>query len=1228
MKLQTKSSEMERVARNAIAEQRSQIEAYHNELNQKNQFLRRLEDECSTLRIDAGQYKSKLESMSSELAELHGAMASLHGEMSALQRELEDSQKQASASRSLISTLKKTYEESSAEAGRLRREKDDNDKVRVALEQQLAETSASLKAITVESKGRIDTLVAEREALQASNSKKDLKLKQHTATNQELNAALGKVHHDMMTIKQDGAAKEEAMLAQQASLEKELGRLKDALGSAEEMNARHTRMLGEAQLENGNCLAELSTGRAKIESLSAEVRKLSKRLERVENEKSDLLIEISNKAQVNKELQSSLDALQEKCVLTAEQVEEEKRKVRDMDSVNQSKDYEIRQLQNQLSSLGDKIIGLERQLNEEVQLKENAVESSRVQQKENANRVVEMTQKLSKQTSDLASCTSELTLVTKKLEELSRSLQSVERERDDLVGRSTVMSTRLQELEDQYEEAQSKLDASEAELEEIKQNAKIAAEKYAASLHELQCEHELSLAAAHQAHHKHTEELEEANIQSKKQSESNLEKSLSRARETFQRQLEEIQAARQKEVSDARSRVTTLGAAMEGLQKELREESAKNAALSSEIEVLRELAESGGGEAEERLARSERERAADKHRLESLASDLKDQLSATNESNIQLQQQLAASKQETANERDFRSKAQLNLKRGEEKLRALEGSSESLRGEVAMLKKQVKEMERKFNTQLAAKDEEIQRVTRRNEVLSEAVTRMTQMGGTPVQTQGLGAGSYAFPSKGGDDISSSYAISYDQHQLDLERQDHSTSASRYNPSSSSAYSVPHDESDYSVLPAPSVAAPPLEPLSQTRYTIAPSSASRGLAHSASQHNSAKPTLRSNSATVRTPTSVSGEHQENSRERYRPSHHRSQPSRDSNENEDYAFPLQPATAHAPHIASMGAPVDNVSASLLRVQRAIESRRSNSTPRGGGSSRISSAPSSSFSQLDGDSTPARRGDGKSGARPQPPAHEAHSDKAARQPVINAEYDSSYAESVGAVYQREIFSPSRGKVTGSVVRNPPSPLHQNQRTHMNLEIDERPVPAEAMFSPAPSSTSKRKSTAIPSLESDMSGARALSSRHDLIDDGSATNRSVTSTNSKESTGSGSFASRIRDEVDQGKDSLLPYSPQKHIKPSSTPSQEGGGGGRQRADSAPRSSKRDGHSNGTGSSTRIGVGASVIGDVTPVRVKGETGRQSGKSASSVKKLDSGRVSHGDSNDRHTPPRKKTAKS
>lgn len=1107
--IQSRNAESENRTNIVITEQANQLQMYKAEMTQKNQTLRKLEDECSRLRIDGSQHESKIEAMNSEMTELHGAMASLHGEMSVLQRELDDAQMVASASSKSLESLQKTFSENFAELEALRKDKQESDREFAKLEQHLADTTATLKSLSYENKTRIEGLVAERENLQSTLLKKEVKLKQATATNQELNSHLGKLHADVMGIKQEYVRLEEESARRVELSAEETGKLREALQHAEELNTRTTKQMIEAREENASLAAELTAQKAKFENMASDSRKLMKRIDRVETEKQDILIELSNKAQVSKELQSSLDALQEKYAQAMEKVEKERHQYKELETNYRSKESEIRHLQNQMADKDEKNVALERQLNEEIKLKEHAIESNRTQQKESANRIVESSQKNSKLAGDLTSAQEEISTLRTKLEEALNRVRTCEMERDELKAKSAVANKRLQELEDTIEENHARLDASDAEIEELKAAVKSQTERSSAEKAELKEVHQRALQALKTSHQAAIEDMEAAASTMKKHSEVNLEKALAKAREGFQRQLEEIQAARQRENSDARNRLSTLGNAMEGLQKELREESSKNSSLTEEMAVLRELVENGGGEAEERLARVEKERAKEKQRLESSLSDTKEQLNGANEAIVQLQHQVSSLKEELSAERELKTSTQQALKKAKEKLRLSESSSESAVNEASSLKKQIKDVERRYASQIASKEEEIQRVSRRNEVLSEAVSRLTHMnsaGGTPSAN---GEASYGFVNRGGG----VYAMSYDQHQQTLESS-HARGGSDYHDSQrlSPIQGGPNSytgrgglDDDSSVYNAPNITAPPPEPSLRSH-------ASTG-------------TLRSASATVRTPTRAdSAAARANSAHNLKSTYSQQPGGRNQQGNMDsYMSPRHAMSPRATPGSPLGRPVDDVSSSLLRVQKALESRRSNSTPRGG------LRASASTSDVGGRSPRASMGESQRRDRSSPAGTRnggAFTNSEANRP-IRAEYDAAYAQSAQLVQQDELFSPSRKRDNTS---RPMSPTIAN-RPPPNIEFDYGPDFSQHT---GPLSSKSR----VPQLDIGKGGKStpkgkvsksvAESEEQDAFDvDSSArcedglgglSNRSGESTSSRDS--AGSYSRKIRDAVELGRD------------------------------------------------------------------------------------------------------------
>ena len=1068
-----------------IAEQKDQLQMYKTELAQKNQSLRRLEDDCSRLRVGAGQHESKVDAMASEITELHGAVASLHGELSALQRELEDAQRDAKTAQQSLNSLQKTSSSNLEELEELRRDKEQSERDFAKLEQRLADTTAKLNSLSYETTSRIEGLVAERESLQTALLKKEVKLKQQVTTNQELNTHLGKVHADAMGIKEEYSKLEEGSTKRVNFLSEELVKLRNNLQTSEELNARLTSQLASAKKESSQLLQELKSQESQIESMTADSRKLVKRVDRVETEKADILMELSHRSTVTKELQNALDGLQEKYTSATERCEKEKYLYRELETNFRNKEAEIRQLQIQLADRDERTVALERQLHEETTLKENAIEANRAQQKDSANRIVECTQKNSKISGELNNVQEELFLLKGKAEEMGCRLRNCEVERDEWKCKHSVANKRVQELEDTVEMDLARLEASESEINDLKQAVKAACEKAVIVKAEMLEAHQQELQELKVTHQGAIKSLEEAAVAAKKNSDSILEKSLAKARETFQRQLEEIQVARQREASEARSRLSTLGSAMEGLQRELRGESSKNTSLIEEVSVLRDLVESGGGEAEKRLKHVEKERGKEKQRLETALADTKEQLNSAKEAVAQLHHQVTALRQELSAERELKVSTDQALKLVKEKLHSMEGSSESASNEMESLKQQLKDTERRFTAQLATKDQEIQRVTRRNEVLSEAVSRLTHMsssGGTP---SGNGEVGYGFNA-----CSAGHMVSYDYHHQARETAETEyggSSSARGQPVPSTPGSMNGLGADPLAFQATDITAPPPDPFKS----------SNGVS-----------LLRSNSATIRTPTrkenteravSANGLKLSNS---YASHHHQK------------ASIVSPRGSNSPSAtpsSPLGRPVEDVSSSLARVQRALASRRSSSSTRGGPRSALSN---------NGPELNSPRGSLGSGLSLQRDRHghctttvsesEGHG-------YIKAEYDAAYAQSSHSVLKDELFSPSRKRETVSYSTPPVSEYYHAPR---DIEYDSGEGAAD--HTSPPSSNHSR----VPQLDIRKRNSKGNTETFDVDSGrGGISNRTTESTSSRES--AGSYSRRIRDAVEMGKESQLEFSP-----------------------------------------------------------------------------------------------------
>merc|ERR1711998_727544 len=128
-------------------------------------------------------------------------------------------------------------------------------------------------------------------------------------------------------------------------------------------------------------------------------------------------------------------------------------------------------------------------------------------------------------------------------------------------------------------------------------------------------------------------------------------------KEKHQQELEELQQTRQHDAEVQKARLSTLAKAMEDLQIELREETNKNSSLMQELNVLKDLAEVGSTEAQERVQYVERDRARERARLEGQLQDLKEQLRQQTEQKQQRDQLMATIEQQLSRERESKFNA-------------------------------------------------------------------------------------------------------------------------------------------------------------------------------------------------------------------------------------------------------------------------------------------------------------------------------------------------------------------------------------------------------------------------------------------------------------------------------------------------------------------------------------------------------------------------------------------
>ena len=692
------------------------------EMRSKLRFIDRVEEDVTKYRQENAQIQSKLDSMAIETAELHGAMASLHGEISSLQRELEA----ATEREHLLTKQKKDVslllEAKDNELIKIRNEKNVLDVRATQQEKHLIEMAERFSALQRDSSDKLEHLSRDRQTTVSTIAALEQKLKQQTSTNQELNTILGEMRSQFLIAQNELTTLRERTEADAAHI-RELQDNLDLLMSTKE-NAES--VLKANAEEHQAMLVDLTSLRSRNEALQAEQRKQRKRIENLEREKQDLFLELAGRTkdqEGTKKAAQDAGALSEELRVALEAERAAKDRAMEENSTLQLANDNYKQ---QVRELQEGLHAIERQYKEECRLRDQSAEAMRLQQRDTANRIVEFSQRNAKLSAELQMTVEELNQCKKSRDEQSAALLRCQAERDELFMQHTAASAKVQELEDHLEETVARLQASSSEAEDYKQQVRDAADNRNKELARIKQAMEVELAQQKEKMLSETEGKLSAANASHKQQEQALERALARTREAFQRQVEELQSQRQRELQDARSRTAAVAKAMEAMQVSLREESQKNAALTEEVSVLRELVESGGGEAEQRIQLVERERSKERLRLEGQLQDAREQLKLALEQKHQRDQQIQLVESQLTQERESRFACQQRLRNVEEDAQNSAASLERLTEEVNEMRVASREVERKCNVSLRAKEEEIHRLQKRNELLSEAISKLTQ----------------------------------------------------------------------------------------------------------------------------------------------------------------------------------------------------------------------------------------------------------------------------------------------------------------------------------------------------------------------------------------------------------------------------------------------------------------------------------------------------------------------
>lgn len=737
LRLQQHATEKDKRQQGSLRDLQEQLDVANNEISQKSATLRRLEEENSKLRIDAGQYESKLESSISEISELHSAMASLHAEINVLQNENTDYAEKAESLTQKMEELNRKHETLASSYSNLQQEHTTLTSQLQSLQTATASQHEQASAIQHDMRHRIESLLSERDSMMSSLAKKDAKINQQATTNQELNTICNTLNRDLISYKKESTTMIENLTKQYHELQDQSKVQAEAL-VARQNEMEHMRQQLEQQATlHQQVQAEVQSMKNKYNGAVSDGKKYQKRIESLEREKHELFAELSQKSSDVSSLQRQIEQQYEIAASSNDEKSVLQNKISELQDAIAAKNNELRQMQAAVSAAMEQIDTYQRNLTEISRLKDIAVESHKETQKEYTAKIVDLSQKNARLSSENTKWTEELTTLRKVRDELTQHNGAISNSLEQYKSEHSHQARKIQELEDMLEEASAKFESCESELMEAQHLAKLNIESKEKEYNDLKRQHEREM---HQLRLEHQQEVKEKTTQwqaQREQLESNHDKTLFRVKDNYHKQVEELTTARSKENRDYKTRMNTLLATMESLQAQLADESARNNSQQQELAVLRDLLDNGG-EAQQQLQQMESERNKDKMRYEGQISELKEKIRQLQDMTANQEHSNNKLLQTLTVERDALSKIQTQHQHLEEECNTHKTAIASLQEELASTKKQYRDNDRKLNAIIQNKDDELQRLMRRNEVLSEAVTRLTQMNTTTPTNETFG----------------------------------------------------------------------------------------------------------------------------------------------------------------------------------------------------------------------------------------------------------------------------------------------------------------------------------------------------------------------------------------------------------------------------------------------------------------------------------------------------------
>ena len=462
------ATQADSIIKNLQSQMRMMEQKHGEDLLLKDNILKRLEEENVHSKSLAEEAQAKVESCTLEASELQSAMASLHAEIAAQQRELDEAKERDARNIRQKKELNVRIDEKETELSRARNERR-NAECRVTdLEKRLADLELGTSQLKEEGRSEVDKLTRERENVQGSLAKMSLKLKQQTDTNKELNSLVQRMRLELSQAQENASS--EATRAKDFQSEAES--LQIIVKSLESSKIEATALMNKIEKDKAELTKELAQMTDRNSALTSEQRKNTATIEKLERQRTELTVDLSCRAK---------DSEGDKRTIESQKVEiEELRAKQDTERIAKERALEKlgiteADLDRVKADLREHLENTEsqaRQLRESERMREQAMETSRTQQRENANRIIEFSQKNAKLSSELSAKNDEIFSLKRNRDESVAAQYEAQKERDDLKSQYAATRVRLQTAEDEHEEALAKYESSKSEVEELRQELK------------------------------------------------------------------------------------------------------------------------------------------------------------------------------------------------------------------------------------------------------------------------------------------------------------------------------------------------------------------------------------------------------------------------------------------------------------------------------------------------------------------------------------------------------------------------------------------------------------------------------------------------------------------------------------------------------------------------------------------------------------------------------------